>query len=210
MFLTFMDYLKCEKKFGLRNHLLSHQIAVHEGRKDYPCVKCEKLFRAAAALVFDVNRVDTFKSLKKWLLDLREKVQQPDGSNIPIILLANKSDIQQAAVTTDQIVKFCKENEIDQYFLCSAKENTNIGNDCCCAWGTSRTDEKIFSFIMVRNFIMYCNFFLLSFSMLGAEEALHFMVAEVLNSKFKQEVRESITLRSGPIRGTKQACCHLM
>ncbi|KAL7302074.1 ras-related protein Rab-32B-like [Trichogramma pretiosum] len=123
---------------------------------------------AAAALVFDVNRVDTFKSLKKWLLDLREKVQQPDGSNIPVILLANKSDIQQAAVTTDQIVKFCKENEIDQYFLCSAKENTNI------------------------------------------EEALHFMVAEVLNSKFKQEVRESITLRNGPIRGTKQACCHLM
>lgn len=51
----------------------------------------------------------------------------PDGGKIPIVLLANKCDIKHASVETDQIVKFCKENEIDTWYVTSAKENTNIG-----------------------------------------------------------------------------------
>ncbi|KAL2716846.1 ras-related protein Rab-38-like [Vespula squamosa] len=80
----------------------------------------------AAALVFDISRAATFQSMKKWLSDLREKVTLPDGSSIPVVLLANKCDIRHVAVSTEQIVKFCKENNIGEWYVTSAKENTNV------------------------------------------------------------------------------------
>lgn len=82
--------------------------------------------RVAAALVFDISRMATFQSMKKWLYDLREKVTLPDGSNIPVVLLANKCDIS-VAVTNDQIAKFCRDNGIDAWYATSAKNNTNVG-----------------------------------------------------------------------------------
>ncbi|CAB0029714.1 unnamed protein product [Trichogramma brassicae] len=35
---------KCDKKFGHKSHLIKHQKTVHEGRKDYACGECEKKF----------------------------------------------------------------------------------------------------------------------------------------------------------------------
>lgn len=43
-----------------------------------------------AFIVFDVTRQATFDAVKKWKQDLDSKVQLPDGSNIPCVLLANK------------------------------------------------------------------------------------------------------------------------
>lgn len=82
-------------------------------------------YAVAAALVFDISRVATFQSMKKWLNDLREKVALPDGSSIPVVLLANKCDIS-VAVTNEQISKFCKENKIHAWYATSAKNNTNV------------------------------------------------------------------------------------
>lgn len=82
-------------------------------------------YAVAAALVFDISRAATFQSMKKWLYDLREKIALPSGSDIPIILLANKCDIS-VAVTDEQISKFCKENNINAWYATSAKNNTNV------------------------------------------------------------------------------------
>lgn len=43
-----------------------------------------------AFIVFDVTRTATFDAVIKWKQDLDSKVQLPDGSPIPCILLANK------------------------------------------------------------------------------------------------------------------------
>lgn len=43
-----------------------------------------------AFIVFDVTRTSTFDAVIKWKQDLDSKVQLPDGSSIPCILLANK------------------------------------------------------------------------------------------------------------------------
>lgn len=43
-----------------------------------------------AFIVFDVSRQATFDAVVKWKNDLDGKVQLPDGSPIPCILLANK------------------------------------------------------------------------------------------------------------------------
>ncbi|XP_033331642.2 ras-related protein Rab-38 isoform X1 [Megalopta genalis] len=83
-------------------------------------------YAVAAALVFDISRIATFQSIKKWLSDLREKVTLPDGGNIPVVLLANKCDIPYPVVPIEQIAKFCKENNIGAWYVTSAKENTNV------------------------------------------------------------------------------------
>ncbi|XP_012278820.1 ras-related protein Rab-38 [Orussus abietinus] len=122
-------------------------------------------YAVAAALVFDISRAATFQSVKKWLSDLREKVTLPDGSNIPVVLLANKGDIQQVAITTEPIIKFCKENEIGSWYITSAKENHNIDN------------------------------------------AMLYLVENVLKAKIQDEIRDSIKLRDAPLAKEKTGCC---
>ncbi|XP_074094830.1 ras-related protein Rab-32-like [Cotesia typhae] len=124
-------------------------------------------YAVAAALVFDISRVATFQSVKKWLTDLREKVTLPDGSSIPIVLLANKCDIQHVAIPTDQIIKFCKENKISKWYVTSAKDNKNI------------------------------------------DEAVHYLVENVLKAKIEDEIKDSIKLRTAPIPTDKSGCCKL-
>lgn len=122
-------------------------------------------YGVAAALVFDISRAATFQSMKKWLNDLREKVTLPDGSNIPVVLLANKCDIRHAAVPTEHIAKFCKENNIGAWYVTSAKENTNI------------------------------------------DEAIRYLVENVLRAKIEGGIRDSIRLRNDPIKQDKTSCC---
>ncbi|XP_069688822.1 ras-related protein Rab-32-like [Periplaneta americana] len=83
-------------------------------------------YAVAAAVVFDVSRTQTFQSVTKWLSDLREKVTLHDGTPVPVVLLANKCDIQGIEVATETMAKFCKENGIAAWFVTSAKENVNI------------------------------------------------------------------------------------
>ncbi|XP_046382447.1 ras-related protein Rab-38-like [Ischnura elegans] len=83
-------------------------------------------YATAAAIVFDVSRIATFQSVYKWLKDVREKVSLPDGSPIPVVLLANKCDIQGTIVPTDTISRFCNDHGILAWFPTSAKENVNI------------------------------------------------------------------------------------
>jgi Ras-related protein Rab-32 len=65
--------------------------------------------------------------LVQWLSDLREKVMLHDGTPVPVILLANKCDIQGIHIASDSIAKFCRDNDIAAWFVTSAKENINIG-----------------------------------------------------------------------------------
>ncbi|XP_021918938.1 ras-related protein Rab-32-like [Zootermopsis nevadensis] len=83
-------------------------------------------YAVAAAVVFDVSRIQTFQSVSKWLSDLREKVTLHDGTPVPVVLLANKCDIQGIDIATDTIVRFCSDNKIEAWFVTSAKENINI------------------------------------------------------------------------------------
>ncbi|XP_046429927.1 ras-related protein Rab-32-like isoform X2 [Neodiprion pinetum] len=124
-------------------------------------------YALAAALVFDISRIATFQSVKKWLVDLREKITLPDGSNIPVVLLANKCDIEHSAIPNEQIVKFCKENSIGSWYITSAKENVNI------------------------------------------DEAIRYLVENVIKTRVEDQIRDSIKLRDGPVFQEKNTCCKI-
>jgi Ras-related protein Rab-32 len=89
-------------------------------------------YAVAAAIVFDLTRPETFRSVEKWLLDLRKKVHLPGGHPVPVVILANKGDITIATLP-DEIVGFCEKYNIPAWFITSAKDNVHIGkgNDSC-------------------------------------------------------------------------------
>ena len=46
-----------------------------------------------AFVVFDISRQETFEEVKKWKADIDSKVFLGKGKNIPVVLLANKVDL---------------------------------------------------------------------------------------------------------------------
>ncbi|XP_071566887.1 ras-related protein Rab-32 isoform X2 [Temnothorax nylanderi] len=81
-----------------------------------------------AFIVFDVTRSATLDAVVKWKQDLDSKVQLPDGSAIPCVLLANKCDQQKEGLVNSpaKMDEYCKEKNFSGWFETSAKENINI------------------------------------------------------------------------------------
>ncbi|XP_055690540.1 ras and EF-hand domain-containing protein isoform X1 [Lutzomyia longipalpis] len=81
-----------------------------------------------AFIVFDVTRSATFDAVAKWKQDLDAKVQLPDGSNIPCVLLANKCDQEKQGFVCNsaKMDEYVRENKFTAWYETSAKENVNI------------------------------------------------------------------------------------
>lgn len=81
-----------------------------------------------AFIVFDVTRSATLDAVVKWKQDLDSKVQLPDGSSIPCVLLANKCDQHKEGLVNSpsKMDEYCKEKNFSGWFETSAKENINI------------------------------------------------------------------------------------
>uniref|UniRef100_A0A4W3GK31 RAB29, member RAS onco family n=1 Tax=Callorhinchus milii TaxID=7868 RepID=A0A4W3GK31_CALMI len=80
----------------------------------------------ACIIMFDVTNVTTFWNCLKWKHDLDGKVTLMDGSPVPCVLLANKSDLAEWAVTKEEIERFSKQNHFVGWIETSVKENKNI------------------------------------------------------------------------------------
>lgn len=77
---------------------------------------------AAALLVYDITRRQTFKHLTRWL----EEARQNSNSNMVIMLIGNKSDIEhRRAVTFEEGAQFAKENGLI-FLETSAKTADNV------------------------------------------------------------------------------------
>lgn len=83
-------------------------------------------YSVAAAIVFDLSRLETFESVEKWISDLRLKVTSPNGQQLPVVLLANKSDVAVTSIPAVKLQMLCKKFNILACFVTSAKENSNI------------------------------------------------------------------------------------
>merc|ERR1719239_771281 len=83
-------------------------------------------YAIAAIIVFDLSRPATFDSVLKWLDDVNSKVMLSNEQPVPVLLLANKCDIEDIGVQIDKLDKFCREREFIGWFQTSAKTNENI------------------------------------------------------------------------------------
>ena len=73
-------------------------------------------------LVFDVNNMNTFQSLKKWL-DHVNKISEKD--DIILQIVGNKTDLECREVPSEMVYDFCNKNNLE-YIECSAKNDKNI------------------------------------------------------------------------------------
>lgn len=81
-----------------------------------------------AFIAFDVARPATLDAVIKWKNDLDSKVSLPDGSPIPVVLLANKSDgVKEGNASNPSFLdQFCNDIGFCGWYYTSAKNNVNI------------------------------------------------------------------------------------
>ncbi|XP_029179839.1 ras-related protein Rab-38-like [Acropora muricata] len=81
-----------------------------------------------AFIVFDVTRASTFEAVQKWKNDLDNKVILPNGSPVPVVLLANKCDQAKEGLVNNasQMDEYCSDRGFLGWFETSAKEDINI------------------------------------------------------------------------------------
>jgi len=83
-------------------------------------------YAIAAIIVFDLSRPATFDAVTKWRDDLNSKVVLANSEPIPVLLLANKCDIQGVQVDNEALEKFTRAHGFIGWFPTSAQENLNI------------------------------------------------------------------------------------
>ncbi len=76
--------------------------------------------------MYDVTRHSTFESITKWKADIDSKLMLKDGSPVPCILLANKIDLANHAITTQQAHDYCRQNQFAGFFEASVKASIGI------------------------------------------------------------------------------------
>jgi len=81
-------------------------------------------------VVCDVTRPLTTKSVENWKRVLDEKVRLPGGAPIPVVLVANKTDLLASGTesfnTGVLMQKIAAENGFNDVFCASAKEDMNV------------------------------------------------------------------------------------
>ncbi|XP_074663085.1 ras-related protein Rab-32-like [Tubulanus polymorphus] len=83
-------------------------------------------YAIGAIIVFDLSRPATFDSVIKWLNDVNSKVMLANGDPVPIILLANKCDLDDCEIDEKSIAAFVQQNNLLGWFATSAKLDHNI------------------------------------------------------------------------------------
>ncbi|KAH8065130.1 hypothetical protein JL722_2036 [Aureococcus anophagefferens] len=67
-----------------------------------------------AFLVYDISRPETFKTIVargatvKWKDEIDSKVHLPNGMALPVVLLANKCDLEDVAIDRQELDDFCR------------------------------------------------------------------------------------------------------
>mmetsp|Transcript_20622 Transcript_20622/g.37190 ORF Transcript_20622/g.37190 Transcript_20622/m.37190 type:complete len:215 (+) Transcript_20622:253-897(+) len=79
-----------------------------------------------AFLVYDLSRPRTFETVAKWKKEIDSKVLLPNGKPLPVVLLANKCDIEGVEIDADELDRFCKEHGFITWFETSAKTDHKI------------------------------------------------------------------------------------
>eukprot|EP01127_Copromyxa_protea_P016796 TRINITY_DN505_c2_g1_i1.p1 TRINITY_DN505_c2_g1~~TRINITY_DN505_c2_g1_i1.p1 ORF type:complete len:227 (+),score=59.02 TRINITY_DN505_c2_g1_i1:17-697(+) len=83
-------------------------------------------YAIAALVVFDLTRPATFEAVTKWRDDVNSKVILANDQPIPLVLLANKCDLDDVHINKEELDEFCAQNGFLTWFDTSALSDTNI------------------------------------------------------------------------------------
>ncbi|KAK6617358.1 Ras- protein Rab-7 [Polyplax serrata] len=77
-------------------------------------------------LVFDVSAPTTYKSLENWRDEFLIQASPRDPDNFPFVVIGNKIDVDNRAVSAKRAQQWCQSKNNIPYFETSAKEGINI------------------------------------------------------------------------------------
>ena len=77
-------------------------------------------------LVYAVDDVKSFKNLAMWRKEFLYYADVREKDNFPFILLGNKIDVNERAVSQEEAHHFCREIGGIPYYETSAKDSTNV------------------------------------------------------------------------------------
>jgi len=77
-------------------------------------------------LVYDVTNPNTFKSLDSWRDEFLIQASPRDPENFPFVVLGNKVDLENRAVSIKRAQTWCQSKTDIPYFEVSAKEAINV------------------------------------------------------------------------------------
>lgn len=77
-------------------------------------------------LVYDTTAPNTFKSLESWRDEFLIQASPRDPDNFPFVVIGNKIDLENRAVTTKRAQAWCQAKNDLPHFECSAKEATKV------------------------------------------------------------------------------------
>eukprot|EP01126_Amoeba_proteus_P040367 TRINITY_DN4302_c0_g1_i11.p1 TRINITY_DN4302_c0_g1~~TRINITY_DN4302_c0_g1_i11.p1 ORF type:complete len:230 (-),score=35.93 TRINITY_DN4302_c0_g1_i11:44-733(-) len=83
-------------------------------------------YAIAALVVFDLTRPATFEAVLKWRDDVNSKVILANDQPIPLVLLANKCDLEDVHVNKEELDLFCQQNGFLKWFETSALSDIGI------------------------------------------------------------------------------------
>jgi len=75
--------------------------------------------------VFDVTRKKTFEELAAWKKAFLIQIGNEGSDSFPMIILANKIDLENREVTKKEVEQFCSKEGIT-FYETSAKESINV------------------------------------------------------------------------------------
>lgn len=99
----------------------------------------------AAIVVFDITNRKTFGAVDAWLKDVHDKLDLETGTSIPILLLANKTDLlkeKSACVEDGELEQYVAANGLIGSYRTSAKENDSISDAMKFLVGHLREADK--------------------------------------------------------------------
>jgi Ras-related protein Rab-7A len=77
-------------------------------------------------LVFDVTVPKTFETLDSWRDEFLIQASPRDPENFPFVVLGNKIDMDNRAISTKRAMSWCVGKNNIPYFETSAKESVNV------------------------------------------------------------------------------------
>ncbi|KAI7688840.1 hypothetical protein SSS_01409 [Sarcoptes scabiei] len=77
-------------------------------------------------LVYDVTSPGSFKSLDSWRDEFLIQASPRDPENFPFVVIANKIDLENRAVSVKRAQGWCQSKNNIPYFETSAKEALNV------------------------------------------------------------------------------------
>ncbi|XP_052868445.1 ras-related protein Rab-7a [Anopheles bellator] len=77
-------------------------------------------------LVYDTTAPNTFKNLESWRDEFLIQASPRDPDHFPFVVLGNKIDLENRAVSTKRAQQWCQAKNDIPYFETSAKEGINV------------------------------------------------------------------------------------